>query len=71
MKTPMHMIYSEQDLVNALDSIQRVVEQSRTNIEQKNWPQLSSKLRRIDDELRYAMRVGTALAVNDPTTGAR
>lgn len=66
-----HMIYSEQDLQDALDSIQRVAEQSRENVEQKNWPQLNNKLRKIDEQLRYAMRVGAALAVNDPTTGAR
>lgn len=71
MKSTQHMIYSEQDLLDALESIERVVQQSRENVDQKNWPQLNNKLRKIDEQLRYAMRVGAALSVTESTTGAR
>lgn len=60
-----HIIYSVSDVLSSLDAMQRVIDQSRDSIAQKNWPQLNSKLRKIDDELRYAMRVGAVLGTKD------
>lgn len=55
--------YSKVDITQTSSIIKLRLMQLETQAEAGEWPKVSATLRLIDDDIRYAMRVGAALSV--------